>query len=70
VVEIWDKALSKRLQLDPDLTLESAKRRVRQREAVHSTSETNALLANPPVTSVTKKVILPQFTGLRKMLHL
>jgi hypothetical protein len=35
VVEIWDKALSKRLQLDPDLTLESAKRRVRQREAVH-----------------------------------
>ena len=35
VVGIRDKALSERLQLDPDLTLESAKRRVRQREAVH-----------------------------------
>ena len=35
VVGIRDKALSERLQLDPDLTLDSAKSKVRQREAVH-----------------------------------
>ncbi len=35
VVGIRDKTLSERLQLDPDLTLEKAKKLVRQREAVH-----------------------------------
>ena len=35
VVGIRDSALSERLQLDPDLTLEKAKKLVRQREAVH-----------------------------------
>ena len=35
VVGIRDSALSERLQLDPDLTLEKAKTLVRQREAVH-----------------------------------
>ena len=34
VVGIRDEALSKRLQLDPDLTLEKAKKIVRQQEAV------------------------------------
>ena len=34
VVGIRDKALSKRLQLDADLTLEKAKKIVRQQEAV------------------------------------
>ena len=35
IVGIWDSALSERLQLDPELTLEKAKKLVRQREAVH-----------------------------------
>ena len=35
VVGIRDGPLSERLQLDPDLTLEKAKKMVRQREAVH-----------------------------------
>ena len=35
VVGIRDSALSERLQLDPELTLEKAKKLVRQREAVH-----------------------------------
>ena len=35
VVGIRDTALSERLQLDADLTLEKAKKAVRQREAVH-----------------------------------
>lgn len=35
VVGIRDKALSERLQLDSELTLDSAKRKVRQREAIH-----------------------------------
>ena len=37
VVRIWDSALSKRLPMDPDLTLEKAKKLVceRLREAVH-----------------------------------
>ena len=34
VVSISDNALSKRMQIDPDLTLEKAKRMARQREAV------------------------------------
>ena len=35
VVGIRDSSLSERLQLDPDLTLEKAKKFIRQREAVH-----------------------------------
>ena len=35
VVGIRDWALSKRLQMDPELTLEKAKMQVRQREAIH-----------------------------------
>ena len=35
VVGIRDSSLSERLQLDPDLTLEKAKKSIRQREAVH-----------------------------------
>ena len=35
VVGIRDSSLSKRLQLDPTLTLETAKKAVCQREAVH-----------------------------------
>ena len=35
VVGIQDSALSERLQMDPDLTLEKAKKLVCQREAVH-----------------------------------
>ena len=34
VVGILDKKLSEHLQLDPDLTLEVAKKKIRQREAV------------------------------------
>ena len=34
VVGIRDKALSERMQVDPNLTLDKAKREVRQREAV------------------------------------
>ena len=34
VVGIRDEAMSQKLQLDTDLTLESAKKMVRQREAV------------------------------------
>ena len=36
VVGIRDQALSERLQLNPDLTLEKAKTMIRQREAVHT----------------------------------
>ena len=39
VVRIRDKALSERLQLDPDLTLEKAKKIVHQREAVQEPQE-------------------------------
>lgn len=35
VVGIKDTALSEQLQIDPDLTLDKAKRKIRQREAVH-----------------------------------
>ena len=35
VVGIRDSALSERLQMDADLTLEKAKKQIRQREAVH-----------------------------------
>ena len=35
VVGIQDDALSEKLQMDPKLTLESAKKAIRQREAVH-----------------------------------
>lgn len=35
VVGIRDSSLSENLQLDPDLTLEKAKKKIRQREAVH-----------------------------------
>ena len=40
VVGIRDKVLSERLQLDPKLTLESAKKAVRQREAVKEQQQT------------------------------
>ena len=39
VVGIRDSPLSERLQLDPDLTLEKAKKMIRQREAVHEQQE-------------------------------
>ena len=39
VVGIRDRALSKKLQMDPDLTLEKAKTQVRQREAVHEQAQ-------------------------------
>ena len=40
VVGIRDSALSERLQLDPELTLEKAKKTIRQREAVHEQQRT------------------------------
>ena len=40
VVGIRDASLSKHLQMDPELTLEKAKRLVRQREAVHDQQHT------------------------------
>ena len=40
VVGIRDTVLSERLQLDPKLTLESAKKAVRQREAVKEQQQT------------------------------
>ena len=40
VVGITDGTLSERLQLDPELTLEKAKKMVRQREAVHEQQKT------------------------------
>ena len=39
VVGILDQALSERLQLEPDLTLDKAKRMIRQREAVKAQQE-------------------------------
>ena len=39
VVGIRDRALSEKLQIDPDLTLEKAKTQVRQREVVHEQSQ-------------------------------
>ena len=39
VVGILDQALSERLQMDPELTLEKAKTQVRQREAVHEQAQ-------------------------------
>ena len=39
VVGIRDKSLSERLQMDADLTLEKAKKSIRQREAVHEQQE-------------------------------
>ena len=35
VVGIRDQSLSEKLQMDSDLTLEKAKKQIRQREAVH-----------------------------------
>lgn len=40
VVGIRDTALSEKLQMDPKLTLESAKKAIRQREAVHEQQQT------------------------------
>lgn len=45
VVGIRDQSHSERLQMDPDLTLEKAKKLVMQREAVH---EQQALLKVDP----------------------
>lgn len=45
VVDIYDKNLLERMQLDPKLTLESAKTLVRQREAMH---EHKQILRTPP----------------------
>ena len=50
VVGIRDEALSERLQLDSELTLEKAKTLVRQREAVH---EQQALLRHGPKQELT-----------------
>ena len=49
VVGIRDTALSERLQLDPDLTLEKAKKSIRQREAVH---EQQGILSEATAPSV------------------
>ncbi len=49
VVGIRDKALSQRMQVDPNLTLEKAKREVRQREAVQ---EQQGVLDGDRVTTV------------------
>ena len=49
VVGIRDRALSEKLQMDPDLTLEKAKMQVRQREAIH---EQEQILKQPVETSV------------------
>ena len=40
VVGIQDNALSERLQMEPELTLDKAKRLIRQREAVKEQQET------------------------------
>ena len=54
VVSIRDKTLSERMQLDPKLTLESAKTLVRQREAVH---EHQQILRTPPKQELTVEFI-------------
>jgi transposase InsO family protein len=52
VVGIRDSPLSEQLQLDSTLTLESAMKRVRQREAVHENQQT--LKGNPSLEEVRK----------------
>ena len=39
VVGIRDQELSKELQMDADLTLEAAKKKIRQKEAVHEQTQ-------------------------------
>ena len=53
VVGIRDISLSQTLQLDPELTLESAKKKVRQREAVH---EQQQVLKNTQGTTELEEV--------------
>ena len=49
VVGIRDEALSERLQLDPDLTLEKTKKMVPQREVVH---EQQLVFKDEPTTTL------------------
>ena len=49
VVGIQDAALSQQLQLDPELTLEKAKMRIRQREAV---GQQQKAVKAPPIANV------------------
>ena len=50
VVGIIDEALSKRLQLDPDLTLKKAWKMVRQQEVVHVQEQQKVLKGMDYVT--------------------
>ena len=64
VVGIRDSALSEKLQLDADLTLEKAKKSIRQREAVHEQQQTlkgaeNAATPTGSVNAIINK--RPQF---------
>ena len=52
VVGIRDTALSERLQLDPELTLEKAMKMVRQREAVKEQQQILKGVVNPSETNV------------------
>lgn len=55
VVGIRDSALSERLQLDADLTLEKATKSIRQREAVHEQQSTLQGGAEPSSIAVTQQ---------------
>ena len=62
VVEIRDTSLSERLQLDADLTLEKAKKAIRQREAVHEHQHILCGTGNPSLEAV-------HFNGSRRKNH-
>ena len=63
VVGIRDEALSERLQLDSELTLEKAKTLVRQREAVH---EQQVLLRHGPKQELTVDAVRRRPPGKNK----
>ena len=63
VVGIRDAAMSEKLQLDPELTMEKTKRLVRQKEAVHEqhrelhTGSTGASKNDPIVIAEVKNLL-------------
>lgn len=65
VVGIRDTALSERLQLDPDLTLDKVKREVRQKEAVkqHSRQLQEGIRGDPIILQEVKEVSGKTHTG-------
>jgi len=52
VVGIRDQALSQQLQMDPDLTLDKAKKRIRQKEAVRQQSDILKGKTDKPVSDL------------------